>query len=223
MTDTPTTAPPLLSRDEIESWPFGGSGTDMMMLATALAAYDPSGKLWSERAREAADELFDLRIRFGCGPDQDGPDVFMQLGAAEAQIAALTRALADAQDALRECRTMVGHPDNIAFIDAAIERAALPPPDLSSCPRCETMEKQLAACEQNCRDFNAAGLEALRRAEKAERFETGDQRLIAALNDEADALKARCETMRKALTNISRTECPIGCHNLARVALQEQQ
>jgi hypothetical protein len=82
MTDTLTTAPPLLSRHEIEAiergWTFHAvehfPPLDRLC-TTALAAYDPSGKLWSERAREAADELFDLRIRFGCGPDQDGPDV----------------------------------------------------------------------------------------------------------------------------------------------------
>jgi hypothetical protein len=64
MTDTPTTAPAILSREEIEGlrvWAkddtvICGSETMKPLCATALAAYDPSGKLWSERAREAEEQ-----------------------------------------------------------------------------------------------------------------------------------------------------------------------
>jgi hypothetical protein len=49
----------------------------------ALAALPPAGMLWDELVK-ARNELFDLRIRCGCGPDQEGPDIWQRAGELEA-------------------------------------------------------------------------------------------------------------------------------------------
>jgi hypothetical protein len=187
MTDTLTTAPPLLSRHEIEAiergWTFHAvehfPPLDRLC-TTALAAYDPSGKLWSERAREAEDE-------WAASLKRIAGDFASQVAMFEDRIDTLTRALADERElvgklrddlerfvgdtdayACEGCGAPIGHDEEAAttadvqgcwgYVSdvqgapcyryrtrAGAERswppcAALPPPDLSSCPRCETME-----------------------------------------------------------------------------------
>jgi hypothetical protein len=159
MTDAPTTAPPLLSRDEIEelaTWAGDliGSPTFAEQVITSLrAAYDPSGKPWSERAREAEETKIELAKHLD-GTVSVAADAVMRANAAEAQIASLHRALAEERErAIAAVRSVTVYTSADAHYDQGMAYglhcaeevvAALPSPDLSSsCPRCETMRKAL--------------------------------------------------------------------------------
>jgi hypothetical protein len=140
MTDAPTTAPPLLSRDEIEelaTWAGDliGSPTFAEQVITSLrAAYDPSGKPWSERAREAEETKIELAKHLD-GTVSVAADAVMRANAAEAQIASLHRALAEERE-----RAIAA----VRSVTVYTSADAHPSPDLSSsCPRCETMRKAL--------------------------------------------------------------------------------
>ncbi len=80
----------------------------------ALAALPPAGMLWDELVK-ARNELFDLRIRCGCGPDQEGPDIWQRLNSVT--------------DTLRKARDYISER---GWHEAA---AALPPDGMVAVPR----------------------------------------------------------------------------------------
>ncbi len=60
------------------------------IIRAALATAQVGAADWQAKCKEYADALFDLRNKCGCGPDQEGPDIWERATAAEKKAGTLS-------------------------------------------------------------------------------------------------------------------------------------